>query len=454
MIQPPLSDAGYNEFNFSPGHLFTLFSYLKHNNPGLQVDVLDWPRAHVEEPETTAERGDLLFSNRLKKQLKKYAPDVIGISCYTSMHYIITQLVALIYKEENPDGIVIVGGFHPTFVPDDFTAPAAPYDYIIQGEGEVALSRLLKQPLRPRQRAKVVPGIPLDLETEVLMWDDYPYFDKGAKVTLFFSRGCPFECNFCVEPNRLRNPGARYRVYSSTKARRTIETLIKRLTPEGIFFGEAAFGLNPQWRRQFLKDLAEVAPGILFWGETRVDTFSKEDVDLLKPLRFRLDLGLDAIVPDNILRQNKSRNPEEYIRRFTALDDYMNEQELPHSIFILHNFPGETPRTYAQTKQRLLDIAGKRSYNYSCFGPQPYCLYPGSSAYRDMKHYEEKYGSRFPNDGWWREISDDRNALARAIVAGKEMEGKDIDFLAEAKQLMDKIIPDKKLLHWPFRWGS
>ena len=446
LMHPPLLDVTFNEIQPTPGQLFTIFSYLRRHNRDLEIDVMDLTRSASQ----FTGKKNVLFSDFIKKQFEKSAPDVLAISCYTSMHYIITQFIAGLFKEENPKGIVIVGGYHPTVLPADFTTPGAPYDYVVRGEGEIALSRLLKQPLNPQHRAKLIRGIDLDIETEELMWDEYPLLKKnGGKIVIFLGRGCPFRCNFCLEPCRKPGHKSNYRLYSSKKARQTVETLVKKIDPAEMFFGDPIFGLRVEWRRQFLKDLSAVAPDIPIWAETRADTLGKEDVDLLKPLLFRIDLGLDAIVPGNIIRQNKSRNPKKYIARFRTVSDYMNEKEIPHSAFILYNFPGETPESYRRTRQTILDIAKSRPVNYTCFVGQAYCLYPGTGSYLRMKDYEERYGSRFPNDGWWRRISDDRYSLASATIASREMEGEEIDFPGDVSRLFSETIHDKALLHWP-----
>lgn len=448
LMHPPLLDVTFNEIQPTPGQLFTIFSYLRRHNRDLKIDVLDLTRSASQ---FTGE-NNVLFSDFIKKQFKKSAPDVLAISCYTSMHYVITQFITSIFKEENPEGIVIVGGYHPTVAPTDFTTLGAPYDYVVQGEGEIALSRLLKQPLNPQLRAKLIRGIDLDVENEELMWDEYPLLRKnGDKIVIFLGRGCPFRCNFCLEPYRMPGHKPNYRFYSSKKARRTVETLVKKFNPEEIFFGDPIFGLKVEWRRQFLKDLLEVAPDVPLWAETRANTLSREDVDLLKPLLFRLDFGLDAIIPENIIRLNKSRNPGKYIAQFRAVSDYMNLKKIPHSAFILYNFPGETPRSYRRTRQAILDVAKSRPVNYTCFVGQAYCLYPGSRSYLKMKDYEEQYGSRFPNDGWWRRITDDRYSLASATIASREMEGEEIDFLGDVSRLFSETIHDRTMLHWPHK---
>jgi radical SAM superfamily enzyme YgiQ (UPF0313 family) len=446
LMLPPLFFIPKEEANLSADHLFSLFSYLKLNNSGVTVDVLDCGR---EMPVFTSTRQVAKFPKRFKKLLEKYSPDILGISCYTSMHYAAALKSAEIFKQENPAGIVIVGGYHPTAVPTDFSAPGLPFDYVVQGEGEVALSQLLKRALKPQPQAEVIQGVPLPLENEELLWGEYPYHQDGGRVIVFFSRGCPFGCHFCMEPHLRHLRPKRWRAYSSAKARKTVETILQHFKPRIIAIGDALFGAQPEWRRQFFRDLAEVAPDVPFWAETRVDTFSHADVRLIQNLRFRMDFGLDAIVPENILNQGKATQPQKYIEKFVALDDALNQHRLPHSVFLLYNFPGETPETYRQTRQRLREIAGQREYNYTLFSGQPFCLFPGTESYFKMREFEEKFGSLFPNDGWWRHIDRNPYDLANHIRASREMAGLKIDFMRENDELIRETLPDKKLLSWP-----
>lgn len=446
LMLPPLFFVPKEEANLTADHLFSLFSYLKRHNPDVQVDVLDcgWDL-----PAFSGTRRVKKFSKLLKPLLEKYSPDILGISCYTSMHYASTLQAAAIFKQENPTGVVIVGGYHPTAVPGDFAVPGQPFDYIVQGEGEVALSQILKQKPKPQSRAVIIPGVPLDLETEELLWGEYPYHQNGGRVIVFFSRGCPFGCHFCMEPHLRRLRPKRWRAYSSVKARQTVETILQHFTPRIIAIGDALFGAQPAWRRQFFRDLAEVAPDVPFWAETRVDTFTPEDVQLIRNLRFRMDFGLDAIVPENILNQGKAKHPEKYIGTFLALDDDLNRNRLPHSVFLLHNYPGETPQTYHQTQAKLREITQRRDYNFTLFSGQPFCLFPGTDAYFKMQEFGTKYGSQFRNDGWWRQLDRNPYDLANDIRASREMAGVKIDFMRENDALIRETLPDKKLLSWP-----
>ena len=68
----------------------------------------------------------------------------IGINCYTSFQFLYTDLIANIIKKEFPEKNIIVGGYHPTGVPEDFTYKDSPYDFVIRGEAELILLDLFK----------------------------------------------------------------------------------------------------------------------------------------------------------------------------------------------------------------------------------------------------------------------------------------------------------------------
>src|SRR5689334_725185 len=98
-------------------HLFYLWSYIKHHNPGLQVEVLDLSREigrpnGVEDIDTFLEVAEYLIG--------RSGFDMVGISCWSSFHYLSTMAIARLCKRLNPQGTVVVGGYHATYVPEDF----------------------------------------------------------------------------------------------------------------------------------------------------------------------------------------------------------------------------------------------------------------------------------------------------------------------------------------------
>ncbi len=109
-----------------------------------------------------------------------------------------------IIKRINPKIRVIVGGAHPTLATQEVERIKA-IDYIVLGEGEIVLPKLIKDIQRGKKGERVVRGIRPDLNR-------LPFADRelfGAKeipivpelplpfVSIITGRGCLYNCNFC-----------------------------------------------------------------------------------------------------------------------------------------------------------------------------------------------------------------------------------------------------------------
>ena len=117
------------------------------------------------------------------------------VTCYS-----LTSISASRYHDEiaSSDGLTVVGGPHATACPREVADYA---DYVIVGEGEFTLPRLLAD-LREGGNGKI-PGVmtgdyyrPSDT---VVRLDAYPAFSE-YKGYIEISRGCPFSCGYCQTP--------------------------------------------------------------------------------------------------------------------------------------------------------------------------------------------------------------------------------------------------------------
>ena len=110
IITPPLG-LGY------------LSSWLRKH--GLEVRVLDGLR-------------DGLDNDALHGRILEEKPDAVGITCLTAFYHEVVDLTRSLKKE----GVrVIVGGVHPTFLPQQ-TLEDSGCDFVIVGEGELAFLKL------------------------------------------------------------------------------------------------------------------------------------------------------------------------------------------------------------------------------------------------------------------------------------------------------------------------
>jgi hopanoid C-3 methylase HpnR len=155
---------------------------------------------------------------RLDEELKKFAPEAVGVSCsFTTDVYPTLDIVNRV-KNSKKNAFVFVGGHHASLLPSDLLTPSV--DAMVIGEGEVTAKELINQLQRgedpsevkgvmthahiggegftPRELAKDVNSFPPPARhlTKNLRNRYHMGFD-GPMAAMESSRGCPFDCNFC-----------------------------------------------------------------------------------------------------------------------------------------------------------------------------------------------------------------------------------------------------------------
>lgn len=158
---------------------------------------------------------DLIAQGNL--DLTPYAEDIltsglIGISA-TSLSW--PTAVDIIYSVKNkfPRKPLVLGGVHATMF-DEYLLTRFPIDYIIRGEGEIALP-LLAEAMEENRDVSTVPNLSAIVNERIMRTAlhppikkermcDYPIPDYSTLpegiykgIAIESSRGCPFDCSFC-----------------------------------------------------------------------------------------------------------------------------------------------------------------------------------------------------------------------------------------------------------------
>jgi len=155
--------------------------------------------------------------SELEKRIRNYDLDIVGITA-TTMMIPDAYRVAKISKKINPNIVTIIGGPHVTFVPILTLKESPDIDIVVRGEGEEIFRQLLHVlsknkslsevkgiTYRENNKFKSTPPMPLikDIDSipipafDLLPMNKY-IFDGKKFGTIITSRGCPYQCIFCV----------------------------------------------------------------------------------------------------------------------------------------------------------------------------------------------------------------------------------------------------------------
>ncbi|NMO96099.1 B12-binding domain-containing radical SAM protein [Paenibacillus lemnae] len=251
-------------------------------------------------------------------------PDVIGFSCYI-WNIEETIRVIDIVKKVMPEVKVILGGPEVSYDTKYWMERLHHVDFIIMGEGEETLNHLLKEmegeqkyhfvygtayrkgeevvinPPRPKAELKELPSPHRFAEDIPSLANRVVYFET--------SRGCPFNCQFCLSSIEV---GVRY--YDIERTKSDIIYLIDN-GAKLIKFVDRTFNIKRDYALEMFRFLIENHRGCVFQFEITADIMRPEVLDYLAehapPGIFRFEIGVQSTNdPTNELvkrRQNFSK---------------------------------------------------------------------------------------------------------------------------------------------------
>lgn len=430
--------------------LLVLGSYLSRRYP---VEYMDFEIA-VGRPETRIQVKR--FERRVREYFESHPFDVLGLSCWTSMSYRATLTVAGIFRELYPDKLIVVGGYHPTALPDEFRTPEQLFDYVVCGEGEQAFENIVDEYTasgRPSQTTTVSGATTDSRSTWACDWrlaEEFTrrHFPDGlSKLYIYLSRGCPFDCSFCMESLKER----RWRAVEPREAIELLAEGVDKFRPRIVGIADACFGLRPAWRKEFLKLLADSRPSYQIIFETRTEYMDEDDIEILADLDVEVQFGIESGSGDILRLMRKAKQPAKYLERFRRISRGLTKHHVLHRANIIFNHPGETEQTLAETFS-FIDGMLEIPQSYLMWICRAYMHYPGCELHRNQRYYEETFGSRFFQPEWWREDCDQYLASLDSIPSS--------DLTGERRELWGRMLTEREekfrcgLADRPFRYAA
>jgi anaerobic magnesium-protoporphyrin IX monomethyl ester cyclase len=333
----------------------------------------------------------------IKVEVKKLNPEIVGITC-SSVTYSQVIDTAKAVKEVLPSCKVVVGGWHPSYMPESMLEHSE-IDYVVMGEGERAMVELAAQITKGenskaianiagvayRHEGKIVKNTPQFIknmdEIPFPAWHLLPinryerkmeYLDVQPVDNMSIARGCPFNCAFC-EVGHLW--GKTCRAFSPQRVVEEIEYLIGNYATRGIYFINDNFTVRKKETIELCELMKKKNFNLEWVCDTRADLISR---DLLKAMKAAgcktIWFGVESGSPRILEKLNKGLTLEQIESAFKMC----REEDIQTACSIMMGIPGET----VKDMEASFKFARKLDPDYCRFNI--FIAVPGSSLYKEV----------------------------------------------------------------------
>jgi radical SAM superfamily enzyme YgiQ (UPF0313 family) len=413
LIQPPIRDFYFTKKRSIPYGLLTIATALKKES--FEISLLDclatkksknipWPSS-IDYLKEFYGRSDFssfsLFHHfihfgysfqHISAVIKRSNAKIFGISSLFTAYSNEAITIAKMIKDIDINHVTIVGGHHPTNLPESVLNESS-VDFIIRGEGEKPFTQLAKA-LRDKEDYSNIKGIGfkkngknksngvyeikdpkniLKPDLTLLNHKFYSRFKSGSSVVVS-SRGCPMKCKYCC----VTSAQSSYRI-------RPVESVIEEIKSSVIDYGtrfvdfeDENLSLNKKWFINLLEQLRENFSE--FSMEYRAmnglfpPSLSPSIIKEMKLTGFKtLNLSLGTISEDGL---NIFGRPDLSDSLISVIKE-ANKNSLDTVTYIITGAPGQKP---LDSVKDLIFL----SYLETVLGVSVYYPAPGSAMYNDL----------------------------------------------------------------------
>ena len=331
-----------------PLPIMEIGSFVKWNVPEVEIKVISVP-VDYGLPLTQAGK-DQIYRNLLG-DISDLKPKGVGISCTAISQAEESISLCEQIKGHNPDIFVFMGGYFPTIYYEEIFSRTGAVDLIVTGEGEIPalkITKMLEKGLDPRDES--IPNLAWKENGQVRLTKKGSRFDLGRKALLnlellryprsyeilpyAFSRGCHYQCNFCMEdfmrPRRMEVP--------SKIVQNDLTHLSRHAGARTLLVSDAlfrSFDLFPIIRSLDMK--------VNF--ETRCDVMAPSLIPQIADSCGMLALGFESASYGTLKRMNKVKDKahyEKYISNTVQIFSEAVKNEIPIMVFMIAGYPGDT----------------------------------------------------------------------------------------------------------------
>jgi anaerobic magnesium-protoporphyrin IX monomethyl ester cyclase len=377
LIDPPAPDLG---INLGLGYLAACLGKAGH-----PVKVLDL---------NNVQRGG--GRTAVAQALATFKPDLVGVSA-TSPVYREALRVARDVKESGFAGPLVFGGVHANLNKAKVLEDGV-WDMVVFGEGEYTIVEIADGAPKPsikglawRDDAGAVHENgprPFIADLDELPFPDFTVFGlkKIGWYPIMTSRGCPFECGFCMSPTIWSR---KWRERSADSVIAELEHARRTYAIEGFNMRDDNFSIKMGRAKEICRRLRD-APAKIPWTCNNGVYARLIDDELAKLMAeagcVQVSLGVESLVESVFDLVNKGEKLEHIYQaanRFRANGIRVRG-------FMILGLPGDTYQTTMESFRRANEL-GLDEYGWNTFLPFPFT--PGGDWVRS-------HGRIFNDDPW------------------------------------------------------
>jgi len=338
-----------------------------------------------------------LSTEDIVKEVTKFDPQVVGLSCMFSHQMPLVAQVSSEIKQMSPDTITVAGGTHPSFLPERSFDMSPGLDFIVLSESERSLLQLLAAiekgtpfaeidglawkengQIKINPKTKYVEDLNelpfpardlLDLETYFKVNLPFLYYSKNNRnVSFITTRGCPFKCTFCSSCNYWGNH-IRYRsVENVLQEMREIKSCFN---VRELKFEDDNLLLDKKRAKQIFRAMIDEKLNFTWNMPNGAYVASMVDEELVRLMKesgcFEVILAIESgsqDVLDNIVHKPLDLSKVEPVIK------NLKDNDIDIHAFFIMGFPGETKEQIKNTLRYARKIGLDHAYVF-LYNPLP-----------------------------------------------------------------------------------
>lgn len=278
-----------------------------------------------------------------------HSPQIIGIGVYIWNVSQVHELLHVI-KKVSPDTKIVLGGPEVSHEPFRVNLDAA--DFIVQGEGDEAFYNLCRAIFENKAEQRVIKMSMPSLKNIELPYRFYTDEDiKNRYIYVEASRGCPFECEFC-----LSSMDERVRAFDIEFFVKELELLWQR-GARNFKFIDRTFNLNIKTANMLLDFFLAKEPPYFAHFEVVPDHFPdslKAKIASFSHGALQLEIGIQTLNPEianGISRPLKLDKIKENIR-------FLEHETNAHiHLDLIVGLPSETLQSFGKNLDELVGLS-------------------------------------------------------------------------------------------------